>query len=53
LFDALYEEVVPHYAPLMIISIADYQYKRAFVADGQLNDLALLTQIMMEAEFKK
>jgi DNA polymerase III delta prime subunit len=53
LFDALYEEVVPHYAPLMIITIADYQYKRAFVADGQLNDLALLTQIMMEAEFKK
>jgi DNA polymerase III delta prime subunit len=53
LFDSLYEEVVPHYAPLMILSIADYQYKRAFVADGQLNDLALLTQIMMEAEFKK
>jgi hypothetical protein len=33
--------------------IADYMYKRAFVADTQLNDLAMLSQILTEVEFKK
>jgi DNA polymerase III delta prime subunit len=52
LFDALYDVVVPEYLPEMIICIADYQYKRAFVSDAQLNDLALLTHIMIEGRFK-
>jgi DNA polymerase III delta prime subunit len=52
LFDALYEVVDPEYIPSLVILIADYQYKRAFVADGQLNDLALLSYIMIESKFK-
>jgi DNA polymerase III delta prime subunit len=52
LFDALYEVINPEYIPSLVILIADYQYKRAFVADGQLNDLALLSYIMMESTFK-
>jgi DNA polymerase III delta prime subunit len=52
LFDALYDVVVPDYLPELIICVADYQYKRAFVSDAQLNDLALLTHIMVESRFK-
>ena len=52
LFDALYEKVEARYIPNLVVTLADYQYKHAFVADSQLNDLAMLTMIMMEAEFK-
>jgi hypothetical protein len=52
LFDALYDVVDPGYVPAMVVTLADYQYKRAFVADGQLNDLALLSYIMVESKFK-
>jgi DNA polymerase III delta prime subunit len=52
LFDSLYEKVEARYIPSLVITLADYQYKHAFVADSQLNDLAMLTMIMMEAEFK-
>jgi DNA polymerase III delta prime subunit len=52
LFDALYDVVDPGYVPALVVTLADYQYKRAFVADGQLNDLALLSYIMVESKFK-
>jgi DNA polymerase III delta prime subunit len=52
LFDVMYELVLPEYLPELIILIADYQYKRAFVADAQMNDLALLTEIMSRSSFK-
>jgi DNA polymerase III delta prime subunit len=52
LFDTLYDVVDPSYVPALIITLADYQYKRAFVSDGQLNDLALLSYIMVESKFK-
>jgi DNA polymerase III delta prime subunit len=52
LFDSLYDVVDPGYVPALIVTLADYQYKRAFVADGQLNDLALLSYIMVESKFK-
>lgn len=53
LFDALYTEVEPRSVPLLTMCIADYMYKRAFVADTQLNDLAMLSQILTEVEFKR
>ena len=53
LFDAMYTEVEPRYVPLLTTVIADYMYKKAFVADTQLNDLAMLSQILVEVEFKK
>jgi DNA polymerase III delta prime subunit len=52
LFDELYTRVESRYIPSLVVTLADYQYKRAFVSDSQLNDLAMLTMIMMEAEFK-
>jgi hypothetical protein len=36
----------------MIIILADYQYKAAFVADHELNIMAALTEIMAQCKFK-
>ena len=38
--------------PQMIIILADYQYKAAFVADHELNIMAALTEIMAQCKFK-
>jgi len=39
---------VPH----LVLLIADYQYKSAFVADQEINMTACLTDIMASCEFK-
>ena len=36
----------------MVLIIADYQYKAAFVADQEVNIVACLTELMVECEFK-
>jgi len=36
----------------MVILLAEYQYKNAFVADPELNMVACLTEIMSECKFK-
>lgn len=38
--------------PQMVLIIADYQYKHAFVADPEVNMVAFLTEVMIECEFK-
>ena len=38
--------------PQMILIIADYQYKAAFVSDQEINMMACLTEIMGSCEFK-
>ena len=38
--------------PQLILHIADYQYKSAFVADHEVNLVACLTEIMADCEFK-
>jgi hypothetical protein len=38
--------------PAVILILANYQYKAAFAADSEINMMACLTEIMMEAEFK-
>lgn len=38
--------------PQVVIILADYQYKNAFVADHELNTVACLTEIMMNVDFK-
>ncbi len=53
LYKAFYEEVKPACIPLMIVHLADYQYKAAFVADQELNLTACLSQIMLDCEFKE
>jgi hypothetical protein len=36
----------------VVIVLADYQYKQAFVADQEINLVACLTEIMANGEFK-
>jgi DNA polymerase III delta prime subunit len=38
--------------PPLILILADYQYKAAFVADHELNIMAALTEIMVQCKFK-
>lgn len=37
--------------PQLVVTLADYQYKAAFVADHEINIVACFTEIMMEVEF--
>jgi DNA polymerase III delta prime subunit len=52
LYDNLYDILVPSSIPQVVIILADYQYKQAFVADQEINLVACLTQIMADGEFK-
>lgn len=38
--------------PSFVVSLADYMYKSAFVADQEINLVAFLTEIMMESQFR-
>ena len=49
LYDQLSKEVKT--VPQLILLIADYQYKAAFVADQEINLVACLTEIMATAKF--
>jgi replication factor C small subunit len=37
--------------PKLIMILADYQYKAAFVADAEVNLVACLTEVMIDVEF--
>lgn len=50
LYDGLDEHVKQ--IPQLVLLLADYQYKAAFVADAELNLVACLTEIMAAVEFK-
>ena len=52
IYDTLYEFAEPHSIPAVILVLADYQYKAAFVADKELNTVACLTEIMASSEWK-
>ena len=38
--------------PQVVLILADYQYKSAFVADQEINLVACLTEMMVDCEFK-
>jgi len=50
LYDTLMTEVVQ--VPQLVLLLADYQYKAAFVADAEINLVACLTEIMAACEMK-
>ena len=50
LYDGLDEHVKN--VPQLILLLADYQYKAAFVADAEINLVACLTEIMAAVEFR-
>lgn len=52
LYDNLYDFLKPHSIPQVILILADYQYKQAFVIDQEINTVACLIQIMAEGDFK-
>lgn len=51
-YDSLSTTLVGKSIPQLVLIIAEYQYKSAFVADQEINLLACMTQIMVECEFK-
>lgn len=52
LYDTASERVEASTIPNLVLILADYQYKSAFVADHELNTMAALTEIMMQCKFK-
>ena len=54
IFRFIFDSLVPEIStvPQMVLLIADYQYKSAFVADQQINLIACLTEIMASVKFK-
>jgi DNA polymerase III delta prime subunit len=52
LYDASNDAVQPNSIPQLVLILADYQYKSAFVADAELNTVACLTEIMAQVEMK-
>jgi DNA polymerase III delta prime subunit len=51
LYDALYDIMKPSSIPQAVLILADYQYKQAFVADGEINLVACLVELMGSCEF--
>ena len=52
IYDSMNEYVAPQSIPQLVLILADYQYKNAFVADHELNVVACMTEIMANVEFK-
>jgi DNA polymerase III delta prime subunit len=56
LFRELYDSSVTYMAlesiPQLVLILADYQYKAAFVADHELNIMAAMTEVMANCKFK-
>jgi len=51
IYDRTTQKVSPSSIPQLILILADYQYKNAFVADHELNVVACLTEVMANVEF--
>ena len=56
IFRSVYEAADTYVAkktiPLLVLKIADYQYKSAFVVDQEINLLAFFVELMMELEWQ-
>lgn len=52
LYDNMHNYLQPSSVPQVVLLIADYQYKHAFVQDGEINLVAFLTEVMVDAEWK-
>jgi len=50
-YDTMEGNVKPESIPQLILILADYQYKNAFVADHELNMVACLTECMANVEY--
>lgn len=52
IYDSMNERVEDKSIPQLVLILADYQYKNAFVADHELNLVACFTEIMSGVNFK-
>ena len=52
IYEGLSANLTGRTIPQLVLILAEYQYKSAFVADQEINLLACMTQIMLECEFK-
>ena len=52
IYDNMNTNVDPASIPQLVLILADYQYKNAFVADHELNTVACLTEVMAGVKFK-
>ena len=52
IYDCLYDYAEGQSIPSIILILADYQYKAAFVSDRELNIVACLTEIMVSGQWK-
>lgn len=52
LYDNALNTMEPSSIPTLILTLAEYQYKAAFVADQEINIMAALTEIMAHCKFK-
>ena len=52
LYDSCNVNMKENTIPILVTTIADYQYKSAFVADQEINLVACLTTLMIDCEFK-
>jgi DNA polymerase III delta prime subunit len=52
IYDMASEKIELRSLPGFVVTLADYMYKANFVADLEVNMVAFLTEVMMEAEYK-
>lgn len=52
IYDTMTDYAQPQSIPQIVLILADYQYKNAFVADHELNVVACMTEIMANAQWK-
>lgn len=52
LYDSASTIMEPQSVPQLVLILADYQYKAAFVADHELNLMAALTEVMAQCKIK-
>ena len=51
IYDRMGDKIAAASIPQLVLILADYQYKNAFVADLELNVVACLTEVMANVEF--
>ena len=51
IYDQMNEKIKPESIPQLVLILADYSYKNAFVADHELNTVACMTEIMANVDF--
>jgi len=52
IYDKLLLELQPNCIPAVVVSLAEYQYKSAFVVDQEINTAAFLAELMITCNFK-